>query len=344
VWTTIITLLFSGLAMSEGVGQVPAAHPSGVITGRVVDDEGRPMRHIEMQALAYETDGTERTLVPRGNAAATNDRGEFRLFWLEPGSYFIGITPPQPQTNVLIQAANLGYIPSDPNASFVTTYFPGTPYTAEAKPVQLGSGEIDVHAIRMAALTTRRIRGRIVNPKFPAKTFGTLSLALYRLSDPEWPLLNKQDAPQIGPDFEIRGGIESASYRLAVLWRGTRDVYAGASIVTIGQTDPDIVEVPVSETVSIDGSVQRENGTVPQPLSVVIIPDAAKTPGPSLRFPVKPNGTFTLRYVVPGRYRIHLRGLPENASVAGIRVGNRDFAPDEVDFMPGAASVRIIIK
>src|SRR5262249_34752646 len=127
VWTTIITLLFSGLA-TGGMLQVPAAHPTGVITGRGVDAEGRPMRRLERQALVYETDGAQWTLVPRGNPAATNDRGEFRLFWLEPGTYYIGINPPEPRTSLFIGGDSLGYVPSDPNASFVRTYFPGTAY------------------------------------------------------------------------------------------------------------------------------------------------------------------------------------------------------------------------
>jgi hypothetical protein len=341
--TIVITLLSSLIAMAGVELQLPARHPTGVITGRVVDDEGRPMRRVEVQALVDEPDGAQRTPVPRGKSAATNDRGEFRLFWLDPGTYYIGITAPEPRTTPFLGGDNLGYVPSDPDASFVTTYFPGTAYAAEAKPIQIGSGEIDVHAIRMVVRTTRRIRGTIVNSKLSTKSFGALAIAVYRLSDSEWPLLKKVNAPLTGSDFEIRGGIESGSYRLAVLWRGLTDVYAGTSIVTIGQTDPDVVEVPVSETISIDGNVQAGNGTVPDSLYVVIVPDGPNTPGISLSSTVKANGRFAFEDV-PGRYRLYLRGLPENTYVAGVRVGNREFTPDAVDFMPDATSVSIVIK
>src|SRR5262245_6703646 len=71
---------------------------AGVITGRIVDDEGRPVRGAPVEALAYGYTNGRRQLVPRGNSATTNDRGEFRLFWLDPGTYYIVADPtPRPQ-------------------------------------------------------------------------------------------------------------------------------------------------------------------------------------------------------------------------------------------------------
>src|SRR5262249_50063461 len=59
------------------------ARPGGVISGRVVDDQGRPMRGARVQALARTYEDGSLQMTPRGNPATTNDRGEFRLFWLE---------------------------------------------------------------------------------------------------------------------------------------------------------------------------------------------------------------------------------------------------------------------
>jgi hypothetical protein len=71
---------------------------------------------------------------------------------------------------------------------------------------------------------------------------------------------------------------------------------------------------------------------------------AAKAPRISLSSTVKANGRFVFANVLPGRYQLHLRGLPETLYLAGVRVGSRQFAPDAVEFMPDAANVSIIIK
>src|SRR5262245_43145136 len=114
---------------------------AGVITGRIVDDEGRPVRGAPVEALAYGYTNGRRQLVTHGSPATTNDRGEFRLFWLNPGTYYIvaNVPPVQP-----VLAANpLGYFPRSPTEAFATTYYPGTADIDRAETVQVVSGEID---------------------------------------------------------------------------------------------------------------------------------------------------------------------------------------------------------
>src|SRR5206468_1740261 len=84
----------------------------------------------------------------------------------------------------------LNYIPSASDTSYVTTYFPGTSDIQKAEPVQIRSGEIDVHAIPMMALARRVIRARIVDPRVteavgpaPAVTGGFMTAALRPLED-----------------------------------------------------------------------------------------------------------------------------------------------------------------
>ena len=92
---------------------------AGVITGRIVDDEGRPVRGAPVEALAYGYANGRRQLVTRGSPAMTNDRGEFRLFWLNPGTYYLVANVPPVQQ---VLAANpLGYFPRNPSEAFATT-------------------------------------------------------------------------------------------------------------------------------------------------------------------------------------------------------------------------------
>ena len=84
-----------------------AMTPTGTIYGRVYDRAGRPAVNATVQALrsSYQEGRRVPKLV---QSTLTNDLGEYRLFWLAPGFYYINATPstagsndqvPQPITN-----------------------------------------------------------------------------------------------------------------------------------------------------------------------------------------------------------------------------------------------------
>jgi len=66
--------------------------PGGTITGRATDDNGEPLIRalIQAQKLIYQERG--RSLVTT-QAVYTDDRGDYRLFWLPAGQYYISATP-----------------------------------------------------------------------------------------------------------------------------------------------------------------------------------------------------------------------------------------------------------
>jgi hypothetical protein len=77
-----------------------------------------------------------------------------------PGLYFVIVNPSPVPDPFRIQPGGrppVSYIPSDPDSTFVTTYFPGTAALRSAEAVQVGAGEVDVHAIQAPALPSRLI-------------------------------------------------------------------------------------------------------------------------------------------------------------------------------------------
>ena len=62
--------------------------PLGVITGRVTDESGEPLRSVRIQALSTDVrDGLRHTT--RSRDVATDDRGMYRLWNLTPGKYYV---------------------------------------------------------------------------------------------------------------------------------------------------------------------------------------------------------------------------------------------------------------
>ncbi len=63
----------------------------GVITARVVDTDGEPLRNVQVQCERV-TYGSNGKLLSPMNSASTNDMGEFRIFGLEPGKWYVSAT------------------------------------------------------------------------------------------------------------------------------------------------------------------------------------------------------------------------------------------------------------
>jgi hypothetical protein len=66
-----------------------------VITGRVFDAEGQPLAEAQVLALRRPPGALAsiRRLIPGGPMTQTNDLGEFRLFSLPPGEYYLQASP-----------------------------------------------------------------------------------------------------------------------------------------------------------------------------------------------------------------------------------------------------------
>ena len=146
------------VADRQEVGNVQLLLSKGaVITGRIVDDLGDPAMHVEVQALRFAyRDGVRQLSRPQGalsGSQRTDDLGQFRLFGLASGEYFVTATPQRPFP---ISGPQL-----PPRQGAALTYFPGTQDIAEARRVRVVAGK-ETGPISFALGTTRlaRIRGQ----------------------------------------------------------------------------------------------------------------------------------------------------------------------------------------
>src|SRR6185295_8535679 len=61
---------------------------TGVITGRVVDEDRQPMGHVVVMALTVEyRAGERRAYIER--TVFTDEHGDYRIHWLGPGTYYV---------------------------------------------------------------------------------------------------------------------------------------------------------------------------------------------------------------------------------------------------------------
>src|SRR6185436_18874877 len=63
--------------------------PAATISGRVMDANGEPLTGDTVQALRSTFDATGKRTLQATSSARTNDLGEYRLYWINPGRYFV---------------------------------------------------------------------------------------------------------------------------------------------------------------------------------------------------------------------------------------------------------------
>jgi protocatechuate 3,4-dioxygenase beta subunit len=129
--------------------------PGGTISGRVFDPAGKPLSDTPVQVLrrAYNSGAATLQTV---NLKSTDDHGDYRMYRLPPGEYFLVASPQRLPSAFSKTAATSNEVP-------IATLYPGAVDTSAAVPIVLrGGDEITGINIPIKTATTSTISGRIV--------------------------------------------------------------------------------------------------------------------------------------------------------------------------------------
>jgi protocatechuate 3,4-dioxygenase beta subunit len=251
---------------------------TGAIAGRVYGPNGESIGNVDVSALKPSYQNGRRVLTAV-QSVRTDDRGEYRLFWLAPGRYFVRATHPQAVTGLMammspgsiigagFEGSNSGGGGPGPNAiyavrstgdpvlfdafgandialrgdRYVPVFFPGTSDEQGAAAIDLRAGaDTGGIDVPVAPVRERHVRGVVVNG-------ATGQVAQYAgLSEVQTdPLMGR---PGGGPDGGLsRNGLPAidpdGSFDVTLLpGRHTLSGTAGAGVgyVTIEVRDADI--------------------------------------------------------------------------------------------------------
>jgi protocatechuate 3,4-dioxygenase beta subunit len=128
------------LADGQMLEKIDFSLPRGsAITGRVVDEYGEPVAEAMVQAMRYQYVGGRRRLAPTGRMGQTNDLGQYRIYGLPPGDYYVSAQ----LRSVQIMSASMmgGGLGSHDSTGYASTYFPGTGNVNEAQRLTIGLGQ-----------------------------------------------------------------------------------------------------------------------------------------------------------------------------------------------------------
>lgn len=187
---------------------------------------------------------------------STNDRGEYRFYWITPGRYYLAAGTPQ---GVPASGGFGGGITNESGDTYAFTYYPGVTDVSRATAIEVRPGTEFVADLSVSRQQLYTIRGRIVDPASAVPPpSASIALAYQQFSGSNSmfsrnPLYN----PATGA-FELRS-VVPGPYLIFV---NTLGGVARAPVAVVNANVEGIVMV-VNAGLSISGRITSEDGKLP---------------------------------------------------------------------------------
>jgi hypothetical protein len=320
-------------------GIVLRLQPAAVITGRVIDEDGEPLAYARISAMQYRYVRGKRQLVPSGGGATTDDRGEYRMFGLTPGRYYISAAYEDRQMGL----RPLARARSADRFTYPAMYFPGVLDPEQAVAVQMKAGEersgID---FRLSPAQAVSVSGRVIAggtgrpgrdvavmiiPRTNLGFFGSVSRRFQQVD----PATGRFTIPSMRP----------GSYVVTAFYRGQDNALYARQEIEVGSADIEGIELVLAPGITLQGRVEIERGGADliklDGTRVFLQPEEDMPLGGSGSDRVADDGAFQLRNLSPGRFTVRLLRQPDGGYLKAARLGDQDVLSGGLMLHPGSA-------
>jgi protocatechuate 3,4-dioxygenase beta subunit len=135
------------LGEAQALDKADIVMPRGsAINGRITDEFGEPIADVVVTAMRSTWQNGRRRLQSAGRTATTNDLGQYRIYGLPPGEYYVSASLRGAQEMVVAEMAVMATVvggpqPDSPRSGYSPTYYPGTPNGNEAQKLAVAIGQ-----------------------------------------------------------------------------------------------------------------------------------------------------------------------------------------------------------
>ncbi len=310
--------------------------PHGVISGRVLDEDGEPVANVQIQAMTHRYVQGRRQLMPTGGVS-TNDLGEYRVFGLAPGRYILSATYRIQLMGAMAATSTVSGPPNQPEEGYAATYYPGTSDPSGAIPLTVGAGRsMSNMDIKLVRTRTVRVRGHMLN--LPSTRRSMLMLFPRDAIGFGYANQNMTSVRAKDGGFEFRGVSPGAYYVISQATEDNTRLYARVP-VDVGNSNVDGIEVTLHPGMEIPGTVAIEGSTSElnlAQLNVFLQPKEPNPMGGGTSSRVKDDGTFTLRNITPDTFRAVIFGLEDQLYIKSVQIGQQEAPNGEIVVVDGA--------
>ena len=346
----------------------------GVITGRIVDEDGEALARALVTVQRYQYVRGERQLTPAGGDQ-TDDRGQYRVFGLPPGDYFVSATT-SGLAGLLgglqqfaagigggdaggrgggrgVLAGLVGGASPEESTGYAPTYYPGVVNAPEAGAIKIGPGQeiggIDFQVLLVPLAT---VSGIVTGVQDAANVM--------LIPDGAGPglgrLLNQTFTGRAGADgtFSIRN-VPPGQYK-AVARSGGRggEPRTGILPLAVNGTAVEGLTLALQPGVTLSGNITVESSGTPAPADYSVFrveaPEVDPLPGggtgrggPFGGRGVESNGSFAITNLLPGLHYVRVGGGGVQGqgqgqtqwTVKAINVGGQDVSDGAIELKPG---------
>ena len=337
----------------------------GVISGRITDEFGEPVADALVTGMRQMWTNGRRRLVAAGRTAQTNDLGQFRMYGLPPGDYFVSGTLRNSEFvmfEAVMSAAGNAAQGSTPTSGYAPTYFPGTTTPANAQRVTVAIGQeaqntdFALTPVRLARISGtvmasdgKPLDGAMVNAT-PSNGSGDSGLGMMAVTGrttkdgsfsissvaPGDYLLNVRPMHIMTSDA---GGGNTMMFSATIGGPGgSGDAESATVPLTVAGEDLTSVIIVTSKGATALGRVTFEDGATPAAVSGVrVTAVAADFEGPlagGFGAAAKADGSFELKGL-SGRRLVRAANLPPGWMLKAVRLNGEDITDTGAEFKPG---------
>lgn len=320
----------------ENIDVALVAHLS--IAGKIFDTDGTPFGGAVVSALKSVFMDGRRELIPVAEII-TNDKGEYRLFGLPAGLYFLSAVDPA----FLAAGDHLGPL------EYAPTYYPGVPSAEDAARVTLEPGQpregLD---FKLTIVKPVRIIGKITAYNNALFTSGVVAMTPVRA---DGSLSTAASEVDIRPDgLFVFSNVAPGRFLIRARGETENDpvLLFGHFAVTVSGRDLSGAEMTLLPGAKIAGLVEWD-GTSPRPVDSEMRVRApmsdGNTFGDALNGKIKDNNTFEIAGAMVGMHLIRVENLPHPWTLKAVYFKGQDVTDIPLSVEPNnvLADVRVIL-
>ena len=312
--------------------------PSGVVSGKVKFDDAEPAVNVSIQLYRSYYDRGRHGFAAVANAH-TDDRGEYRVHGLEPGSYYVAAlyqAPPRPSgAEPEIRKDALGN--PLPEIGYAVTFFPQAQRMSDAVPVKVAPGdEVGGIDIFLTLVHTVHVRGRVLSA-LKGGVMASPSVSL-RINDSDntasvtAPMSITVDKDR---NFDI-AGVTAGPYLLVATAEENGVALTGRAPINIGDSDVSNADIVVAPQTIWNGKIQLDDDDSALQAGPIVYLEPRRPTTSPVQAAISDNGEFSIAVVPDETYDLYVLNAPEGAYLKSVRVANAERLGEGLEASAGA--------